>query len=246
MRHVPYCLIALAVSCSLSFSADGTVPRLQAANYPSHTEIDGTGVGAVLLKESEVKSRFAAKLSGEFMVVEVAVYPRKGERLEVDPGSFTLRISGDEDARRPENPRVVASVLQGNGPRKSGVRVIPQARVGIDTGPRYPDPRYDPNYPGYDPTYDPRYDPRYSRGGVYTSTGVGVVLGGGSGQGQSSNKEEVVATELAEKSLPAGFASKPVAGHLYFRVDKKTQQDRNHRFSLELELQGKTAKLELK
>ncbi len=244
MKTAPCVCLVLLLSSSLLFSADGTVPRLQASSYPSHTEIGGVGIGAVLLKEPEVKRRFAAKLSDAFLVVEVALYPRQGERVEVLPENFVLRLSGTEVALRPENPRVVAAAVQGSGTQNRNVRVVPRAEVGIETGPRYPDPRYDPNYPGYDPRFDPTYDPRYRRGGVYTSTGVGVILGD-SGPGSSSRKEDVTATELSEKSLPGGPASKPVAGHLYFRVDKKTQQDRNVRFSLEVELQGNTARLPL-
>ncbi len=234
--------LAIVLSCSLLFPADGTIPRIQAANYPSHTEIAGVEVGALLLKEPEVKKRFSAKISDEYLVVEVALYPRKGERVEVNPDNIVLRLSGTEVALRPENPSVVAGALERKGGQGRGVRVIPQARVGIDTGPTYPDPRYDPNY---DPTYDPRYDRRYPRqGGVYTSTGVGVILGE-SRPGSSPKGGNADGTELAEKSLPSGPASRPVAGHLYYRVDKKTQQDRNSRFSLDVEIAGQSARLPL-
>ena len=233
--------LAIVLSCSLLFAADGTIPRIQASNYPSHTEIAGVEVGALLLKEPEIKKRFAAKISDEYLVVEVALYPRKGEKVEVNPENIVLRLSGTEVALRPENPGVVAAALERNGTRGRGVRVIPQARVGIDTGPRYPDPRYDPNYPGSDPNYDPRY-PR--QGGVYTSTGVGVILGD-SRPGSSPGRGDADGTELALKSLPSGPASKPVAGHLYYRVDKKTQQDRNSHFSLDVEIAGSTARLPL-
>ncbi len=237
--------LAIVLFCSLLFPADGTIPRIQASNYPSHTEIAGVEVGALLLKEPEVKKRFSAKIGDEYLVVEVALYPRKGERVEVNPDNIILRLSGTEVALRPENPRVVAGALERNGGQGRGVRVIPQARVGIDTGPRYPDPRYDPNYPGTDPTYDPRYDPRYPRqGGVSTSTGVGVILGE-SRPGTSPRRADADGTELAEKSLPSGPASRPVAGHLYYRVDRKTQQDRNSHFSLDIEIAGSTARLPL-
>ncbi len=241
MRPVLLCLIVL-LFCSLAIPADGTIPRPKAANYPSHVEIGSVEVGALLLKEPDVKQRFAAKISDAYLVVEVAVYPQQGERIEVLPDNFVLRLTSTEIALRPESPMVVAGATQKTGSPNRDIRVIPRAEVGIQTGTRYPDPRYDPNYPGYDPTYDPRYDPRYPRrGGVYTTTGVGVILGGSDPRAPSS-KGDNAATELSEKSLPSGPTSKPVAGHLYFRVDKKTQQDRNNRFSLEVEMMGKTAK----
>ncbi len=244
MRTVLSCLVILITTGFLAL-AQGTIPRLQASNYPSHVEIGGVEVGALLLNEPEVKRRFAAKISDNYLVVEVAVYPPKGERADVAPDNFVLRLSGAEVALRPENPSVVASASQKGGSQNRNVRVVPQAQVGIDTGPRYPDPRTDPNYPGYDPTYDPRYDPRYSRrGGVYTSTGVGVVLGDPS-PGSGSRSGDAAATELSEKSLPNGPTSKPIAGHLYFRVDKKTRQDRNSHFSLDVEIAGKSARMPL-
>ncbi len=245
MKTILYICTILLLSCSLAFSTGGTVPRLKADSYPNHAEINGVGIGAVLLRESDVKQRFTAKLSKDYLVVEAAVYPRKGEPVEVRPEDFVLRLSGTEIGLRPENPDVIAAALNRGGSPGRGVRVVPQAQIGIETGSRYPDPRSDPSYPGYDPTYDPRYDPRYRRpGGVYTSTGVGVILGD-SGPGSRSRDQDATAAELSEKSLPGGPASKPVAGHLYFKVDKKTQQDPNNRFSLEVSVEGNTARVQL-
>jgi hypothetical protein len=54
------------------------VPRTQAQGYPKHVEVDGIGIGAFLLKDADVKQRFATDLNREFLVVEVALYPPGG------------------------------------------------------------------------------------------------------------------------------------------------------------------------
>jgi hypothetical protein len=223
MKVIQAC-VSLVLSCCLLLSADGTVPRTQATSYPNHIEIEGAAVGAILLKEFEVKERFATDLGREYLVAEVALYPRSGEELDVQTDNFILRIKGKETALKPENPKVIASLLLQTAPQKRDVRVVPYATIGYETGSRYP------GYPGHD------------SGGLYTSTGVGVMLED-KGPTGTPQDEEVMVLELSEKSLPSGQTDKPVAGYLYFRVDKKTRQYSGDRYSLEFDMHDKTVTL---
>ena len=224
MKIIQTCAF-LMMSCGVLLHADGTVPRTQVSRYPSHMEIDGTGAGAILLKESEVKQRFAADLNREYLVVEVAVYPRHGEMFDVKIDDFSLRVKGNETALKSENPRIAISLLQQTAPHKRDVHVVPYANIGYESSGIH-------SYPGY------------NSGGIYTSTGVGVVLGDEEHE-RTPQDEEVMVMELTEKSLPEGQTDKPVAGYLYFRVDKKMRQDCGNRYSLEFNLYDRTAALEL-
>jgi len=76
-------------------------------SYRDSTEIAGIGVGATLLRKGEIKQRFITDLEGEFIVVEVALFPESGVEFEVLPEKFGIRIDGGRTAR-PENPKVIA------------------------------------------------------------------------------------------------------------------------------------------
>ena len=94
---------------------------------------------------------------------------------------------------------------------------------------------YESGRRGYDPT----------TGGIYTSTGAGVVVGETSPSSNPRN-EEVMALELSEKGLPGGTFTKPVSDHLYFRVGKDTLKDTKAKLELTYEINGKEGTLALK
>ncbi len=134
-------------------------------------------------------------------------------------------------ALRSEPPKVIAASLQKDEVSKRDIAIIPNAEVGYESGRR-----------GYDPrtgTYN------RTTGSIYTSTGVGVVVGEAS-SGSNPKNEEVMALELSEKRLPEGTFARPVAGHLYFRVGKATLKDKKARFGLDFEINDKEGTLALK
>jgi hypothetical protein len=225
IHHSSYLLLLFA---ALLFSAEGTIPRKQPADYPHHGEVDGVSVGAVFLANSEVKQRFVSDLGGEYLVVEVALYPGKGGELQVNRDRFSFQIGNGNAAMRPENPQVIASLLQQKAVNKKKVAFYPQAGVGYQTG-----PRYDPNTGTY-----------RNHGGLYTTAGVGVGIGDSSAA-SSPNNRDVMALELSEKGLPEGTFNKPVAGHLYFRLNIQGQKGKDDRYLLAYECQGKTVILPL-
>ena len=227
MKPIVFGIMA-AFLATILLAGQGTVPSRQVTAYRDSTEVAGIGVGATLLRDPEVKQRFITDLGKDFMVVEVALYPKSGADLEVLPEHFGLRI-GDDRPVRPENPKVIAGYIQKAEGSKRDIVIIPQVGVGYESG-----------RVGYDPATG-----TYRRqGGVYTSTGVMVGIEPSSDR--NPKNEETMALELTEKGLPSGTFAKPVAGHLYFRIDKKVAKDGKSKFALVGELNGQEAILELK
>ena len=220
--------IMLVLSATFLVAAQGTVPLRLATSYQAHLEVGGVGIGATLLKDLEVKQRFITDLGHDFLVVEVALYPKSGVDLQVQADRFGLQIS-DERVSRPENPKVIAAYLQKAEAAKRDIVVVPVVGVGYETG-----------RGGYDPVTG-----TYRRqGGVYTSTGVMVAVEPSADT--NPRNEETMALELSEKGLPSGAFNKPVAGHLYFRIDKKILQNSKTKYELIYEIDGKEVALELK
>jgi hypothetical protein len=217
-------LLILTTAAVALAAAPGTVPRPKAADYAIHGEIDGTQIGLAVISAAEAKKLIVSDPSAEFLVIEVALYPQPGHDLAVSRNNFRFYVRGRDRALYPENPKVVASLLQEKNSRAKDVVLVPQVGVGYESGGT-----------GYDPTYG-RY-PR--RGGWYTSTGVGV---GVDNAGPVSPKDrDTMELELTEKGLPDGTATRPIAGFLYFRLDNKTIKNANVHYRLEFDLAGKTA-----
>ena len=222
--------LSILLAASLLLGAQGTVPLKKATDYPNHVEVDGIGVGAIILNDAQMKQRFVADLNREYLVVEVALYPKDGTDLKVLPEQFVLHVDGEDRAIRTENPKVIANSLQKSEESKRDIAVVPHVSVGYESGRR---------------AYDPATGIYGRSGGIYTSTGVAVIVGGPSLTANPKN-EEVMAIELSEKGLPEGTYAKPVAGHLYFRVGKDTCKNTKANFELAFELDGKETTLALK
>lgn len=170
MKSITICSV-LILTTALLIAAQGTVPLKKATEYRSHVEVDGAGLGAAVLNDAQTKQRFVSDLGRDYLVVEVGLYPKAGADLKVQPEQFVLHVSGQDRALRSENPKVVAASLQKTEGSKRDIAIIPHAEVGYESGRR-----------GYDPTTG-----TYGRttGGIYTSTGIGVVVRRGLPQLQS-------------------------------------------------------------
>lgn len=226
-------LMAATLICAVSVYADapkGTVPRANAENYPAHTLRDGTGIGAVLLTREQMRKAFASDIDRCCVVVEVALYPQKGSQVNISMDDFVLRVGGSDLATKPSTPEVLAAKLQKKAaPAQSGhdVVVSPTAGVGYESG-------------GYDPVTGTRRP-----GGVITSTGVGVGIGGTQppAAGSTDRDRRTMELELSEKALPEGAASAPVSGYLYFSLPSSKDKKATHQ--LEYMLNGEKVALQL-
>jgi hypothetical protein len=214
--------VALLVSHALA-APKGTVPRSSANRYPVHAQNDGTSVGARLLSAEEARKTFVSEINHCCVVVEFAIYPEKDKPIPVSLDSFTLRRVGNETATKPSSAKVVSATLQKSAREQRDISVSPTVGVSYESG----------------NVYDPVTGAQ-RRGGVYTSTGVGVGIGSkGSDPGSSEKDRAVMETELSEKGLPEGATATPVAGYLYFPISRAKKST----YQLEYMLNGKNVKL---
>jgi hypothetical protein len=229
MKSITICLV-LILTTALLLAAQGTVSPRKVTELRNHVEVEGIGLGATVLNEAQMKQHFVAELGRDYLVVEVALYPKDGTDLQVQPAQFVLHIAGQDRALRSENPKVIAASIQKGEESKRDISIVPHVDVGYESGRR---------------GYDPVTGTARSTGGIYTNTGVAVIVGASS-PGADPKNEGVMALELSEKALPQGTFTKPVAGHLYFRIGKETSKDIKAKFELAYELNGKEGSLALK
>lgn len=197
-------LFALLVSIlCIAQTRQGILPRPDSTEYPARVEHGGNAAGAALLTSKEVHNAFATDLK-RYLVLEVSVYPQKDKALKLSRDDFALRIS--DSFLRPLDPATIADQTQRTAGSDRNVGVYPSAGVGVSTY----------------PTYDPGSGRIRNTTGVYTNVGVGVGVGGNSGNPVNVRDLTVIQQELSEKGFPEGEFSTPVCGYLYFPTpDKK-------------------------
>ncbi len=192
-------MAGLATVCSGQSAAKGTQKTNQVTT-------DDYALTARLLDQEEVSRQFVSDVSREYRVVEVTLDPT-ARAIDVRRGDFHLSVADNADRIGPEEPASVAAHLQKTAPAYRDVTVSPEVGVTYRAGSRRPDPTLDPNTYPYAP-------PR----GLTTRTGVDVRFGDKTG-GLTDEDRKVTETELSDKGLPEGETSRPIVGHLYFRVD---------------------------
>ena len=105
-------LFLLAAACAFSgeiLQADRIGPKAHPEDYPAHARAAGVDIAADFL----VHSFFGAGhdemfFVRDYLVVEVAIYPRIGPSYVVDASQFTLRLNGKKDVLFPQSPGLVA------------------------------------------------------------------------------------------------------------------------------------------
>ncbi len=210
MRYQLFPSLFAVLILGLSAGAQGLHPRPSPQDYPAHEQSAGSTYAAASLSKEQIRKTFASNLASRYIVLEVAVYPGKDGSLQLDHGSFFLRIGSAGDVIRPVSPDVVAGVLQRKNtpqtPSRSDVTIYPTAGIGYESG-TTPDGR---RVHGWD-----------------TQAGVGVGVGGAASPypypapGSTDRDRAVMASELTDKSLPDGTITTPVAGYLYFPAPSK-------------------------
>lgn len=139
------------------------------------------------------------------LVVEVAVFPRKGQAVDLDAGQFSLRINGKKkDVLHPEAPAFVAASLkysdwEGSRGLQTDVGLGPVTIGRPTTAGRFPGDNREPQ-------------PR-------TPVPVPDQNPAGLEKEASLTAEEAV----VDAALPEGRATGPVSGHLYFPYRGKTK-----------------------
>jgi hypothetical protein len=83
----------LLFCCAGLLSAQGTDPKRTAEDYDSHAQAKDFAIGAEFTVHSFSRGQ-ETFLANDFLVVEVAIFPPKGETFEIHDSDFTLRING--------------------------------------------------------------------------------------------------------------------------------------------------------
>jgi hypothetical protein len=220
-------LITVMVVCAWASGPKGTVPRSGALKYPAHVEQSGTvSFGGRLLTREEVRKTFVSDLNHCCVVVELAVYPQGNQPFEVSLNDISVKIAGTDTVAKASGAKVLSAVLQKNAQGQRDITISPESTIGYESG----------------NVYDPATG-TVRRGGVYTSTGVGVGIGHRGDQPGASDKDRsVMETELNEKALPEGTAKSPVAGYVYFQLSPK---NKNAKYQLHYTVDGQQLSMAL-
>ena len=83
-------------------------PKPAASDYPVHGAAGNVALGAEYLVRS-FSGRGRTFFAPDHLVVEVAVYPPKGEAVAVSTGQFSLRINGKKEMIPAQGPEFVAA-----------------------------------------------------------------------------------------------------------------------------------------
>lgn len=199
--------LAFVSAAAMGLLADGGTgirPRASAADYSAHATEGGVTVAASVVPRNHVHKLFTADLNGGgYLVVEVAIYPEAGRQPDIHAADFLLQVGANSETLRAVTPRaIVSSLVRKYAPptplNQGGVSVYTSSTIGYESG-------------GYDPAMGQRTR------GVYTGTGVAVTNAPAPPDPAATYPDPyAMEQELAEKALPEGKTSTPVAGYLYF------------------------------
>jgi len=212
------CLLLL---CAASLAcAQGTTPKSTPEDYPAHATVGTVPVGAEFMVHSFSRGE-QMFIAPDYLVVEVALFPPKGQTVRVEPLQFSLRINGKKALLLPQAPDSVAASLHHpewqQGPRMDAG--IGMGGIGVGTG----QPRQTAPFPGGTTSRLPQ-PPRAPD----ADNPAGI-------------ERETVKPEqlLVETALPGGDHRGPVSGFLYFAYRGKIGSIK----SLELLFEGAVLKL---
>ena len=104
MRYLAILAFALAAH------AQGTEPKASAAEYPVHAESGNLAIGAEYMVHS-FGSGEQMYLAERYLVVEVALFPPKGQSVTADAARFALRVNRKKTLLYAQSPALVASHL---------------------------------------------------------------------------------------------------------------------------------------
>lgn len=191
---------ALALLAGMSLAATRGLPvRSDPADYAAHADDKGVRIAAEVLSPDQVRNMFSTEL-GNYVVVEVAVWPKPDSQLDLSPIDFALKVDATRRPIRPASARTIANINQRRSrSRKDDILLYPS--VGVTTG-----------------TW-----------GTGTNVGVGVGMGGGApGPASTDRDREVMQLELEERGLPDVVITKPVAGYLFFPAGAKGKKQQSY------------------
>lgn len=204
----------LAALTSVLAAQSGTSPKAGPADYPASGNAAKVWIGAEYMGHSFSAGQ-RTFITKDYLVVEVALYPAKGEHLMINTSQFSLRLNGKKQALAPQAPEFVAASLK--FPDWETHQQIEANAGPIILG----RPQSVERFPG-DPEAQQRLPNPAPAPTVDDSSGV--------------NKEPPVTADqtAVAAALPEGEAHGPVSGYLYFAYKSSLKRIR----SLELDYEG--------
>ena len=200
-RTAIFCLLLIA-SSAIAERPPVVKPRAKAQDYPAVQQQSNFTLAAAQLSVKEVRKAFVSNIGKDYIVVEVAVYPKTD--TSIAPQSFVLREADSKETIAPADPQRMASAINEKDQKGTDIAIYPVQTVTYATG-SAPD--------------DPYYNDGRKTSGVNTSTGVMVDMNSKKKNPKTSAADyQAMTAELSEKSLPGVLTAKPVAGYLYFPV----------------------------
>jgi hypothetical protein len=180
--------------------------RDKAADWPANAALDKVELGAEYMVHSVTRGEEYAVVR-DYLVVEVAIYPVKPNRIEVSHQHFTLRINGRKNPIFPQSPGMVAAGMKYDDWER---RPSLEASGGMnDTGVIVGRPRNTERFPG-----DPR--PGQQRLPKPPTAPAPEDRSGVERTPKKTPDEIVIAAGLEE-----GFTPKPIRGYLYYAFKGK-------------------------
>jgi len=207
-------VLSMPLVAALAIAGSGLAPRGGPSEYPAHASAGRLTVAAAAVSADQAKKIFGARIDqAGYLVFEVALYPEPGSEANVSSGDFALRLGTDGAIMRAAEPDVVAATVIPDPalkapPTPSRLPVYVEVTMGRQAG-----------------------DPYGRNGGVYNDQGIGV----GNYPSPPPPPPNTAAKDrtrgqleqsLADKQLPAGRITQPVAGYLYFpKPNGRTRKD---------------------
>lgn len=199
-------LSLILAAASIAAAQVGIPAKPKASDYPASIAVEKATLGAEYMVRSFTSQGQMFLVEG-YLVVEVALFPDKDTKLDVNAGRFRLRINGKKNLLAPQTPGIVAGTM-----RIPDWQQRPRMEAGAgmgNTGVILGRPRTTERFPG-DPTpgqtrlpNPPRVPEPEDRSGA-------------------EKKPELKADEQAiAAALPEGPVHSPVAGYLYFAYPGK-------------------------
>ena len=88
-----------------------TPPRTSPDDYPAQTSSGSVVLAGEFFGRSAPTDR-TSYFTGHYVVVEVALFPAKGHRVEINPSEFVLHVNGSRDGLVAQQGTVVAGALK--------------------------------------------------------------------------------------------------------------------------------------
>ncbi len=209
MRLIPVVLISILPAAAGDL---GVPPRAGAADYPVHQDTKTATIAAARVPVRQIEKMLSPEIARQYVVLEVAIYPKDGHTFDVDWFDFGLKI-GDTMAHV-ENPRDVATPW----PEKSSAGNKP-VTVTTETGVIYG-------------RSSDSSGNKQSGWGTYTGVGVSNDPRAAAPPSPAKGPDpQIVEERVRERSLPQGETRKAIAGYLFF---PQYNAKRHKRDSIEL------------